>query len=127
MLFQQPEGRRPERILLVIDTTPETTVMEVGGRTKVFLRNLRYLGAAGLDIHHYRCADCGWSGRLAATQARPGTMSVCPQCKSRPSTCECSMWHTYGHCEQCTEVFIEPIPFPDRQDKSVVDSVAHVG
>jgi len=127
MLFQPPSGRRPERILLAIDTTPETSELAVGGRTKILLRNLRYTGAAGLDIRVYRCASCGWSGRLVSTQARPATMSVCPGCKSRPSTTQCSMWHTYGHCSECTDEAIEVIPFPDKKDPQVVDTMAHVG
>lgn len=127
MLFQQPQGRRPERILLAIDTTPETSVVEVGGRSKVFLRNLRYSGANGHTLRHFRCANCGWSDRYIDLNLRSSVTSVCPGCKAKPSTTECSMWHTYGHCSECTDGAIERIPFPDKKDPAVVDTMAHVG
>lgn len=104
-----------------------TMQLRRGKRRQVSLRNLRYsLQGVGVLLFQ-RCAGCGWSTWLPEGLFDAESAEICPRCKAHASTLKCATWHTFGHCDQCSDEAVDPCPFettPLREERVVESHVA---
>lgn len=123
----QPESKDyPPRVHVCLAAEAQSTLVNLGGMTRRPLNNIRVRFLSGPYFRLFRCAACGWAAWSGDVVASLPYLGCCPQCKAQPSNRKCSMWHSFGVCDQCTDEAEDDCPFAVPADPDSKAAAAHV-